>query len=251
MIGTAGFACPRGRRWDVSFPKLVCQHLPQRLLSLIPNKSLIRKCCKDNSLRTFSGKTKMYVCSVTGTEGKCLRDGTSTFSPKYLPWRGREQQKLNKAKPNHTPRSKSALKKLCQRRLPSHPDEKPLFYFKNWASWQAWKGCACYLVQNEKKYWSPSQTLVFSSQCYCSSLLCWYKQHFQKYVRRHWSSSHPVWGQQRMKPEKGFLHDTLFVVLCCSFGWTNYNQCFRNYKHILQMIKGKNKALQNQTRIQR
>lgn len=85
VIGTARFACLLGKGWDVSFPKLVCQHLPHRLLSLIPNKSLFHKCCEETSLGTFSGRTEMYVCSVTRTQGKCLRDGTSAFSPSSWP----------------------------------------------------------------------------------------------------------------------------------------------------------------------
>lgn len=55
LIGTAGFACLLGGGRGMSFPKLLCQHLLQRPLSLIPGKSLIHKCCEDTSLGTFSG----------------------------------------------------------------------------------------------------------------------------------------------------------------------------------------------------
>lgn len=46
------------------------------------------------------------------------------------------------------------------------------------------QGYACYVVKNEKKYWSPRQTLVFSRQCYWlstfSSLFYCYKHHVKK-----------------------------------------------------------------------
>lgn len=144
VIGTAGFACLLGRGWDASFPKLVCQHLPKRLLSLIPNKSLTHKCCED-TWDIFS--ESQNVCMLWSWYTRQMPEGWYINFQPQTPDSQVSTMKRNKnkskAKLNHTLRSKSTWKKLCQRRLPSHQDEKLLFYFKNWASWQ---GCKAVLV---------------------------------------------------------------------------------------------------------
>lgn len=108
--------------------------------------------------------------------------------------------------------------------------KKLLFSFKNQASWQGWKSFACFLVQNEKKYWSPRQRPQIHSDILQPTSLALYHIVTKRMDRNMYLSIAPC-SNTNMRITEDKNRKKAFSKILFFFGWTNCNQCFKDHKH--------------------